>query len=168
MILHGRGLKIIYEIIKDFDDCILVVIGGGEKKNYYEELAKEKGIADRIIFAGKIDQNALFDYTAGADIGLALIENISVSYYYALPNKMFEYILTGVPVLASNFPQMKKIIDEFDIGLYANPENLNEVSSALKKLLYDKELIAKIKNNSKLAAKELNWNKEVRKLLSIM
>jgi glycosyltransferase involved in cell wall biosynthesis len=168
VILHGRGLKIIYEIIKDINDCVLVVIGGGEKKNYYEELAKEKGIADKVVFVGKIDQNKLFIYTAGADIGLALIENISVSYYYALPNKMFEYILTGVPVLASNLPQMKKIIDEYEIGLYADPENLNEVSSALKKLLFDKTLLDKIKISSKKAAEELNWEKEVRKLLSIM
>ncbi len=168
VILHGRGLRIIFDVIKDFKDCVLIIIGGGEHKKFYEQLAVEKNISDKVIFMGKIDQKDLFEYTAGADVGLALIENISLSYYYALPNKMFEYILTGVPVLASNFPQMKQVIDEFKVGLYVDPENLEEVSSALRKLLYDTEFINQVKNKSKSAAEELNWDKEIQKLISIM
>ena len=168
VILHGRGLRIIFDILKNFKDCVLMIIGGGELKNFYEQSAKEKGISDKVIFMGKVDQKDLFNYTAGADVGLALIENISLSYYYALPNKMFEYILTGVPVLASNFPQMKQIIDRFEIGLYADPENMKDVSLALQKLLYDNDFIKRVKTNSKLAAKELNWDVEIKKLLAIM
>ena len=168
VILHGRGLRIIFDVIKNFEDCIFIIIGGGEHKEYYEQLAKEKNISNRVIFFGKIDQKDLFNYTAGADAGLALIENISLSYYYALPNKMFEYILTGVPVLASNLPQMKKVIDEYKIGVYADPKNLDDVTSSLKKLFYDNDFVNQLKINSRSAAKELNWDKEIQKLLSAM
>jgi len=48
--------------------------------------------------------------TASVDIGVSLIENLSTSYYYALPNKLFEYIMADVPVVVSNLPQMKKLL----------------------------------------------------------
>ncbi|MDX1700370.1 MAG: hypothetical protein R3250_07115, partial [Melioribacteraceae bacterium] len=97
---------------------------------------------------------------AGADLGLALIENISISYYYALPNKLFEYIMAGVPVLSSNLPQMKIIIDTYGVGRYADPENKGEIISLLKEMLNDTDLLKTYKSNCNVAAKELNWENE--------
>ena len=102
-----------------FKKCDLVVLGTGVFRTKYEKLASELGITDRIHFLGNIDQKELINYTAGADIGVALIENISKSYYYALPNKLFEYIMANVPVLISDLPQMKKIVDDYNASLPA-------------------------------------------------
>ena len=165
VILHGRGLKLIYDILPELDNCVLVVIGGGEYKNYYEELSKEKNLGEKVYFYGKINQKELLSYTAGADIGLSLIENLSLSYYYALPNKMFEYISVGVPVFVSNFPQMKDAVDKYDVGAYCDPENRGELIAGLKKLIEKDDHRKQLKENCLKAAKELNWEKEIEKLL---
>jgi len=165
VILHGRGLKEIFNVLNEIHNCVLIILGGGEYTEYYKKLSSEKGLDKIVFFFGKIPQHELLNYTAGADIGLSIIENLSLSYYYALPNKMFEYILTGVPVLASNFPQMKDIIDEFKVGLYIDPENSDELKKSLLRLINDNNLRKELSLNCFNAAKELNWEKEIKKLL---
>jgi glycosyltransferase involved in cell wall biosynthesis len=164
VILHGRGLRKIFEAINRLNNCVLVIIGDGEYREFYQNLANEKGLINRVFFLGKVEQSKLLGYTAGADIGLTIIENLSLSYYYALPNKMFEYIQAGIPVLASNFPQMKEIIDRYKVGLYINPENIDDMVDSLNILLNNNELRNNFKRNCIIAAKELNWNKEINKL----
>ncbi|MDR3609092.1 MAG: glycosyltransferase [Ignavibacteriaceae bacterium] len=166
VILHGRGLGPLFEVLKGIKNCILIIIGGGEHEQYYKELAIQKGLNDKVFFFGKVMLKDLLYYTAGADIGLCIIENLSLSYYYALPNKLFEYIITGVPVFASNFPQMVNIIDKYKVGEYISPENPIEIKEALQKLIDDKDLRKTFRNNCLKAAMELNWEKEIEKLFS--
>ncbi len=92
-----------------------VILGEGEYRKKFEAEANNSNCSDRIHFLGAVNHTELLTYTASADIGLALIENISISYYYALPNKLFEYIMAGIPILASNLPQMKKVIDDYKL-----------------------------------------------------
>ncbi|MCB0731157.1 MAG: glycosyltransferase, partial [Ignavibacteriae bacterium] len=114
-------------------------------------------------FIGAVNHSELLNYTAGADIGLALIENISISYYYALPNKLFEYIMAGIPIFASNLPQMKKVIDEYNVGKYVDPENENEMIKNLEELIKDQKLLSDFSANCKKASKILNWENEFEK-----
>ena len=99
------------------------------------------------------------------DIGVALIENISKSYYYALPNKLFEYIMAEVPVVVSNLPQMKEIIEKYDVGFAVDIDNRYELITAIKKLSEDARLYESKKQNCRIASQELNWEKEVTSLL---
>ncbi len=168
VILPGRGLKIIFDVLNKLSDCILVVLGDGEYTDYYKKLAKDKGIENIVYFFGKIEQSELLNYTAGADIGLALIENISLSYYYALPNKLFEYIYCGVPVIVSNLPQMKKIVENYKVGVCVDTENIDEIVSNLRNVLLDKDLRNELKQNCLNAASELNWNEEIKKLFNLI
>ena len=165
VILHGRGLKLIFNILGEIENCVLVILGGGEYADFYQKLSVEKGLGGKVFFFGKIPQEELLRFTAGADIGLSVIENLSLSYYYALPNKMFEYILTGVPVLASNFPQMKEIIDDYKVGLYIDPESTEELKKTLQLMINDGKLREMLSHNCLEAAKELNWDNEIKKLL---
>ncbi len=168
VVLHGRGLSLLFEVLKKIENTVLVVVGEGEHKKFYEEAAITSGISNRVYFIGKVPQRLLINYTAGADIGCALIENISLSYYYALPNKLFEYIQAGLPVIASNLPQMKKIVDDYNIGYSVDPENKNEIIEAVEKLINDNSRFAELKSNCLNAAVELNWDKEIKKLFDYL
>jgi glycosyltransferase involved in cell wall biosynthesis len=168
VILHGRGLRIIFDVIKELENCVLIILGDGEYKEYYQTLAHKNNIDQIVFFYGKIEQNQLLKYTSGADIGLAIIENLSLSYYFALPNKMFEYINCGVPVLVSNFPQMKSIVDRYKVGIYVDPNDKDEIFKQLNILLDNNELRNKLKQNCKIAAVELNWKKEINKLFDLI
>jgi len=142
-----------------------VIIGDGELEESYKNLAKEMGINEQVIFAGKVNQDEILSYTKTADVGLSIIENMSLSYYYALPNKLFEYIMVEIPVIVSNLPQMKEIVEKYKVGLVVNLDNPVELVDAIKQLTEDKVLNGKFKENCRIASKELNWENEIQNLL---
>lgn len=167
VILHGRGLGILINTIKHLDDFVLVVIGEGEQYDHYRTIAENENLGKRIFFIGKVSYDKLLSYTKSADIGTALIENLSLSYYYALPNKLFEYIMCGVPVLVSSLPQMEKIVHEYNVGQVVDITKTEEVVASIKEIsdpLVHKNLV----NNCTKASKELNWEREFSFMLEIL
>ena len=168
VIFHGRGLKSIFGILKELPEVVLVILGRGEYENDFFEMVKEMNITDQVVFGGNIQQDELLNYTAGAYIGLAMIENVSLSYYYALPNKLFEYILAGIPVIVSNLPQMDEIVKKYNVGFSIEPDSEDELKNAIKKLCEDETLYSNIKNNCLDASKTLNWDIEIKKLLKTL
>ncbi|MDZ7765466.1 MAG: glycosyltransferase [Melioribacteraceae bacterium] len=104
------------------------------------------------------------NYTAAADVGVCLIENISISYYHALPNKLFEYIMAGIPVISSSLPQMKKIVEQYNVGVCVDLEKTTDVSNDLNEMLSDESKLETYKDNCKKAAQELNWDVEFEKV----
>ncbi|MFA8343008.1 MAG: glycosyltransferase [Rhodothermaceae bacterium] len=164
IIVLGRGIETYFDVVKKYDKCYLVLLGGGEDGGYYEKMAAEMGIEDKVHFAGKVPQNELLNYTAGADIGLSLIDNISKNNYYALPNKLFEYIMAGIPVIASDMPQMKKIVDKFNVGKVVPEGAADELIEIIEKWNDDKEDYNSAVKSCKPASEELNWNKEFEKI----
>ncbi len=163
VLLEGRGVPLIMRAMAKLPDTVLVILGDGEQKNNFQKLADELKISERIFYAGTINQRELINYTAGADVGLSLIENISISYYHALPNKFFEYIMAGLPVLCSDLPQMKKIVEEFHVGESVSAENENNIYLTLKRWSESPDLLSSYKINCMRAAKELNWQEEYKK-----
>lgn len=165
VIHHGRGLLPTFRALKELKDCVLVIIGDGEFEDYYRNLANEMGIIEQVIFAGKVNQENILSYTKTADVGLSIIENLSLSYYYALPNKLFEYIMAEIPVIVSNLPQMKEIVEDYQVGKVVDLENPDELVEAIKQLTEDEVLNKKFKENCRTASQELNWENELKNLL---
>jgi len=164
VILEGRGFKPILNALAEIENFHLITLGSGVFQNEYEKLAEELKISDRVHFLGTFEQHELINYTTAADIGLALIENISKSYYYALPNKLFEYIMADVPVLCSNLPQMKKVVEEYKVGEVVDIEKDRELITRLKNLIMNRDLLFEYKQNCKPASSILNWQKEYEKV----
>ena len=165
VLLKGRGIEKVFEVLKELPNHVFVIAGGGEFEEYYKKLAAKMDLVDQVYFLGKLTQEDLSKVTASADVGVALIENLSKSYYYALPNKLFEYIMAEVPVIASNLPQMKEVVEKYDVGFAINIESQTELISAIKKLAEDGNLQESKKQNCHIASQELNWEKEVTVLL---
>ena len=160
IIVDGRGIVPALQAMRELPNTFLILLGDGPQKYNFQKLAEENGIQNRVVFAGAYTQNELGSYTAGADVGLTLIENISISYYHALPNKLFEYIMAEIPVLSSNLPQMKKVVEQYQVGKVVNVENVNEIIDALKNWSEDKKSLTEFHQNCALASKELNWSIE--------
>lgn len=163
VLLEGRGVPLIMRAMVKLPQTILIMLGDGEQKSNFQKLAKELNIAERVIYAGTINQRELMNYTAGADIGLSLIENISISYYHALPNKLFEYIMAGLPVICSDLPQMKKIVETYQVGESIDIEMEDNIYSVLKRWIENPVLLSTYKINCERASKELNWQEEYKR-----
>lgn len=168
VILHGRGLKYIFEAIHEIDNIVLVVIGDGEYSTYYKNLANRMLIGEQVYFLGKVKQDEILRYTAGADIGLSIIENFSLSYYYALPNKLFEYIMSELPVIVSDLPQMEKIVKKFNVGFVVEESNSVALKKTLTKIFKSDNSLDEFKANCKSASEELNWENEIKNFLTIL
>ena len=76
--------------------------------------------------------------------------------------------MAEVPVVVSNLPQMKKIIDKYNVGFAVDPDNQDEIVSAIKNLTSDEAQYKKFKRNCKMASEELNWDNEVGDLLKLL
>ncbi len=167
VLLEGRGLAKTIKAIKNLDKVHFLILGEGVERTNLENLAEELGISGRIHFMGTISQSELINYTVKADIGLSLIENISLSYYYALPNKLFEYIAAGVPVICSDMPQMKQIIDDYKVGKCISFETDQDLGEIISSLINNSDLLDEYSKNAGEASKELNWNIEFVKVKSL-
>lgn len=165
VLLKGRGIECVFSVLNELTDNVFVIAGGGEYEECYRQLAIEMNVSNKVYFLGKLTQDELPKITSSADIGVSLIENVSISYYHALPNKLFEYIMADVPVIVSNLPQMKEIVEKYDVGYVVELENKDELISAIKKLTEDESLYESKKQNCHIASQELNWEKEVTNLL---
>ena len=163
VLIDGRGVELLINQLDKNENAVFVLLGAGEKQDQWEELARNKGLVDRVFFLGSIPQDELINYTAAADIGICLIENISVSYYHALPNKLFEYIMAGLPVISSDLPQMKQIVEQYEVGKVIDIEN-DEVVESIKELLSNAKRLNEFKYNCRKAAEELNWDVEFEKV----
>lgn len=145
VVLKGRGIVMTIRALQFLDDCDYVIIGDGPFRAEAEELTRALHLEDRVHFTGKIPYSELPVYTAGADIGTAFIEPVTFSYRLALPNKLFEYFMAGLPVLASDLQALRKVFSvEGDppgelLDTAAGPR---EFAQSIRKILENKEKYA--------------------------
>ena len=165
VLLKGRGIEKVFAVLNELPDHVFLIIGGGEYEDYYQDLAAKLNLTKQVIFLGKLTQEELPKITASAEVGVSLIENLSTSYYYALPNKLFEYIMAEIPVIVSNLPQMKEVIEKYDVGFAIEVDNKTELITAIVKLTENSSLYENKKQNCHIASQQLNWEKEVTNLL---
>lgn len=113
---HGRGIAPFMRAMPSMPDVHLAIIGDGPARNDLEQLAVSLGITNRITWLGALAYEDLHAYTCGADIGLCIIEPISMSYEYALPNKLFEYMMARIPTIVTDLPALHAHITTYPVG----------------------------------------------------
>lgn len=165
-LLRDRCLEQVVMSVKYLDDDIVVVfLGYGELKDSLRALAKEDRVNDRVFFHDAVPSKELLSYTASADLGIVIYKNTNRNNYYCAPNKLFEYIMSGIPVVGSDFPGITPIVRGYDIGMVFDPENERSISEAIRGVLNDKETYERMKKNTARAREVFNWNVQKEKLL---
>jgi len=161
----GRGIEQVINAMKFIDNTIFLIIGDGDIAKKLVHLTKQKGLEKKIIFLGKIPFDKLNDYTGLADIGISLEQNLGLNYYYSLPNKIFDYINAGVPILASDLPEIANIVKKYEIGEIIKDFSPDIIADAINSMLNDEHKISEWEKKLKYAAEELCWEKEEIKLI---
>ncbi len=164
---EGRGLEASIRALGLVPGLHLAIIGGGGLRPALEALARESGCGDRVHFLGEVDFRELVPLTREAVAGLALIEPLSASYRFALPGKLFEYIQTGVPVIATALPEMRKIIEGYGVGVCLEDYGPIPLSAVLRRLAGDPAWRAGFAANLKRAAADLCWEAEEARYLAL-
>lgn len=163
----GRGLKNAVKAMNYVDDAILLLIGSGDIETELRALVAEEHLTEKVIFTGKVPFELLGGYNQGADLGISLEEDNCLNNAYALPNKLFDYIQAGIPVLCSALPEMKKIVESYEIGRAVNCPNAESLAKVINDTLKEETVLRLWRENLKRAAMDLCWEKEESKLKDI-
>lgn len=132
------------------NDIKLVLVGQGKLKPQLESRAQELQLKN-VIFHPPVNKAKLAGLMASADIGMQILANIPAFYYGTSPNKFFDYIAAGLPVI-NNYPGwLAGIIEENQCGFAVEPENAKAFADALEQAADDREILV----NMGLRAKEL-------------
>ncbi len=162
-----RGAEEAIEAIAKVSGAVLLFIGGGDVINLLKEKVLNKNLADKVFFIPKQPMNELIRFTLMADFGLTLDKDNNLNYKYSLPNKIFDYIQAGLPVLVTDLPEVRKIIEKYDIGLITSSIEPDILAEKMRKMISDERHVSVWKKNIHIAASELCWENEKGKFLEI-
>lgn len=155
----GRGVNLYLDVFQRNEiDSHIVFIGYGE---YVDEIKKIALNNDNIHYHPAVPHHQVVEVSTSADVGLCLVEAVSLSDYYCLPNKLFEYAFSELYILASDFPDIKKIVDEYNLGKCSglNAESLFEIVKGVE----DSDLDNRVKKE----LYPLSWNFQESELLKM-
>jgi len=173
IILQGSGINIdrgaeeLIESMKFIENSLLLIIGGGDCIPELKKRVIRLDLKEKVRFVGKLPYSELMQYTRNSDLGVTFDKNTNINYYYSLPNKLFDYIHAGIPVLASRLPEIEKIIRHYDLGDLIDNHEPRHIADKIEEVLKNQEQVRKWKENTKLAARELVWETEEKELISV-
>jgi glycosyltransferase involved in cell wall biosynthesis len=164
-----RMIEPIIEALAFAPRCLFVVRGPslqffGED---YRALAERLGVGDRLVLVGPVPSGDVVAAARGADAGIWTLPALCRNFTYALPNKIFEYIASGLPVLAAHYPEAKRLLVEHDIGLTFDPYDPRSIAAAINQLVDDPAQADRFRANTSVALQRLDADDEWRKLVTV-
>lgn len=158
----GRGLELMIETMAFIENALLIIIGDGDILKLLQTKVTNTKIENKVIFLGKITPTELQLLTPLAHLGFSLEEDLGLNYRYALPNKIFDYIQAGIPILVSNLPEMRKVVKEYGVGEIVENRSPKELAAQIE-LILKKNYTQQLKEAKKI----LIWEAQEAKLLHI-
>jgi glycosyltransferase involved in cell wall biosynthesis len=166
LILQGSGINIqrgaeeLVEAMQYLDDCFLMIIGGGDVLPILKQMVANLHIESRVRFLPRMPYQQMMAYTQLAELGFVLDKDTNLNYRFCLPNKLFDFIQAGVPIVSSNLVEVGKIIKQYNIGLFIPDHNPKSIAATIRKGLDDTSQRIVWQQGLSRAAEELCWEKE--------
>lgn len=159
----GRGVDWAIDALQWLTDCQLLVVGGGDLLEQMQRYAQSKPWADRVHFTGRLAPAALERLTPTADVGLVMLEDMGLSYHYALPNRIGDFVAAGVPIVVSDLPEMAAVVRRFGVGVVMEQPGPRALAHAVQQVLARQWTDADFVE----ARRDMDWNKEKQKLINL-
>lgn len=165
ILLQGAGINIqrgaeeAIDAMQWVENAMLLIIGGGDAIGQLAVRAGQPAVKDKVKMLPKMKPEELYQYTCNADIGLSLDKDTNINYRFSLPNKVFDYVNAGVPVLASAMPEVQNFIDSWRVGVCIKSHNPQHIAEMMNFMLHAPDY-AVWKENTKKAAEQNSWDKE--------
>ncbi|HXG46765.1 MAG TPA: glycosyltransferase [Methylomirabilota bacterium] len=166
----SRNLEPVIQAMRYVRGAALVIRGPGYEDygEIYLELAKSLKVADRVFCLPPVPSTRVVVEARAADAGIwTLLANVGLNFKLALPNKVFEYIAAGVPLLVANLPEVRRLVDEFEIGLCFEPDDPRSIAACMNRFIADPGLLERCRANMHRAQQELSGGKEWQKLVEL-
>ena len=166
----GRGIEKIIELSKFNKEIFFLIVGGEDSDN----ILYQKKINDsqkNILFTGHVKNSDIPNFLAISDILLIpydtdfTIKGGSKALEYSSPIKLFEYLSSGKPIIASNLPSISRILSDGSDSILVNPDSFNDLNTALSSLLASKELSSRISEKSLKLSRQFTWVGRAKRML---
>lgn len=172
IIIQGAGINIdrgaeeAVEAMKEID-AVLMIVGDGDVVPQLKTRVNELQLNEKVIFYGKRPYAELMQFTHHADLGLTLDKATNPNYKFSLPNKVFDYMHAGTPIVAAEILEVARVIRKYDIGEVVEDFTPKNLATTINALLRSNERMEALKRNCAEAAKTENWENETKVLESI-
>jgi glycosyltransferase involved in cell wall biosynthesis len=166
---EGRGIEVCVEVLSRLPSSVVfVVLGDGALVPWLREQQRRPELSDRLYCHPAVPLTELLSWVVDADLGLALIAPTEQNFVVSTPNKLFECMTAGVPLLASDFPEMRRIVMGAEIGEVCNPTRPDEIGAAVGRLLDDPDRLAEMRDRALVAARTTyNWEAQAAALVDL-
>ena len=135
----------------------------GRRYDQYQERIQHLKLEGRVHLVPPVKPSQVVPFIEDADASPILYYPRSVNYLHALPNGFFQPIAAGLPLLyPTNLPEIKKIAEQYNLGLPIDPRSPKSICTAVKALLQDPKRSSEFKQNARRASQVLNWEQEER------
>lgn len=166
----GRGVDWAIDALEWLPECRLVVAGDGDLLEQMKSYAAGKAWAERVSFLGRVSPAELREITAKADVGLVMLEDMGLSYHYALPNRIGDFVVAGVPMVVSDLPEMAAVVRGFDIGEVIDGTGAKALAAAVERLLGRWGAMDAGQREARFGAarEDMDWEMEKEKLVELI
>ena len=174
LILQGTGINVqrgaeeAVEAMQFTENMVLLIIGSGDVLPVLRKMVEDKKLQEKVIFKDKMPFQELRHYTMNSDLGLAIDKDTNLNYHFSLPNKLFDYIHSGIPTLSSELIELQQIIDKYDIGYYIQNHNPEHIAEMINAIFTDEKRYNTVKQNTFRAKEELCWENEEKILMNLI
>jgi glycosyltransferase involved in cell wall biosynthesis len=174
IILQGTGINIdrgaeeACLAMQYIENSVLLIIGSGDVFPKLKEIITNYHLENKVIIKNKLPFAELRQFTINSDLGLAIDKNTNINYQFSLPNKIFDYIHSEIPILASKLTEIQQIIDTYKIGYYIDNHEPKHIAEKINSIFSNTEQYNKIKINTLEARTKLNWENEEKVLLEVI
>lgn len=163
----GRGLERLVECAVRVPHAYFVFVGGGSLHDELKQLASSLSLTDRVFFIPTVPLSELPYFTASADIGVQPIENTCLNHFTTDSNKLFEYVVARLPVIASDLPEIARVVRQHDLGVLVRPGDSDALVNALVQLVDSQDLRAHYRDSAERASSKLNWEEQEQSLVAM-
>lgn len=162
-----RNLETMVAAMAAQSAAALAIVGYGAYEETLKALARDRGVEDRVVFLGRIENERLAEVTALADVGVVPYKAVDEMHRYCSPNKLFEFIAAGIPVLASDLPYLRDVVAGHGVGWLGALDEETTFSTLIARIAASPAERAARQARVGAAFAALNWENEGRKLLAI-
>lgn len=173
VIMQGAGINIqrgaeeLIQAMQYLDDVLLLIIGSGDVWDDLKKMVSSLKLEDKVRMMSKLPKRELMSYTRVCDLGISIDKGTNLNYRYSLPNKVFDYIHSELPIMASRMEEVEQLIKEYDLGDFIDSHEPRHMAQKMKEMLSSSKYTV-WKENAARAKKVLTWEEEQKVLIKLV
>jgi glycosyltransferase involved in cell wall biosynthesis len=167
-----NGTQQVIDSLKNLPESFkFLVVGGSGRKEDLENVkkyVKQRGVQDRVILTGRVKSEDLLRYSAVFDIGTALFQPLNPNQIARVPNKLFDYMAMSVPMIVSDFPNMRKlVVKHAECGVVVSPMDINAITKLILNFSKNHDEVKRMGENGRIKFEKVySWDEQKKKLMN--